>query len=139
MFITLFIGILNVDSGELLFTNAGHNPPYLIRHDSRPELLDNRHGSMVGALEHLEYKEDTLTLGSGDLLFLYTDGVTESKDPEGNFFTDQHLSELLSARLFDSAEDVVESVATEVKRHEDGSEQTDDITILAVQQLQETT
>jgi phosphoserine phosphatase RsbU/P len=135
MFITLFIGILNVSNGELLFTNAGHNPPYLIRHGSQPELMDNRHGTVVGALENMVFKEDTLTLSKGDFIFLYTDGVTESKNQQSEFFTDQRLSELLAAQPYTSAEDMVKTVANEVKKHEDDSEQTDDITILAVQQL----
>ena len=137
MFITLFIGILDVKRGILLYTNAGHNPPYIIRGNGSLECLDNRHGPVVGAMEGLAYKEDLVTLGKSDLVFLYTDGVTEAKAPNDRFFSDARLAELLVSRNFQSVEDVVIMISNEVKKFEGHSDQSDDITILSVQLLEE--
>ncbi len=98
MFVTIFAGILNIRTGELLYTNAGHNPPYLRRRDGTLQRLDKRHGPAIGAMEGMVYKEERDRLEPGDLLFLYTDGVTEAMDTENHLFSEDRLKDLLTAK-----------------------------------------
>jgi sigma-B regulation protein RsbU (phosphoserine phosphatase) len=141
MFVTIFMGILDIKTGALVYTNAGHNPPYLIRKDDSNERLDQRHGPVIGAMGGLAYKEDKTNMTRGDMLLVYTDGITEAKDPANNLFSEKRLAKLLSSQKYKSVEEVVQSMVTEVKRFEDGMDQADDITVLAAQYfgiLQET-
>ena len=141
MFVTIFMGILDIKTGALVYTNAGHNPPYIIREDDSIERLDQKHGPVVGAMDGLAYKEDKTNLTRGDMLLLYTDGITEAMDPAKNLFSEKRLAELLSSQKHKSAEEVVQSTVIEVKRFEDGMDQADDITVLGAQYfgiLQET-
>jgi serine phosphatase RsbU (regulator of sigma subunit)/anti-sigma regulatory factor (Ser/Thr protein kinase) len=133
MFVTIFIGILDIKTGELVYTNAGHNPPYLLRGHGSIERLDQRHGPVIGAMDGLAYKEGKTNLTKGDTLLLYTDGITEAMDSARNLFSEKRLEKLLSSQEFDSVEEVVQSTVTEVKKFEEGMDQTDDITVLAAQ------
>jgi serine phosphatase RsbU (regulator of sigma subunit)/anti-sigma regulatory factor (Ser/Thr protein kinase) len=133
MFVTIFIGILDLKTGELVFTNAGHNPPYLMREHGSIERLDQRHGPVIGAMDGLAYKEDKTNLTRGDMLLLYTDGITEAMDSARNLFSEKRLEKLLSSQEYGSVEEVVQSTVTEVKRFEEGMDQADDITVLAAQ------
>lgn len=91
MFVTLFLCVLNIETGELRFTNAGHNPP-IIRHSSgETTLLQEIHGPVVGALEGISYKQASLQLFAGDQLTLYTDGVTEAMDHDRNLYSDETI------------------------------------------------
>ncbi len=133
MFVTIFIGILNTKTGELLYTNAGHNPPYLKRKDGFIKRFDQIHGPAVGAMSGLAYEESKIFLSKEDMILLYTDGITEARDRAQNFFSEKRLADILSSLGDISAEDVVNSTVSEVRRFEDGTNQVDDITILSVQ------
>ena len=133
MFVTVFIGILNTLTGEMQYTNAGHNPPYIIRKSGSLETLAQRHGPVIGAVKGLAYKEDTTRLFSGDIAYLFTDGVTEAKDRNNSLFTEKRLENVLSSCLYASTENVVEATVEETKRFEQGVEQADDITVMAVE------
>ena len=85
MFVTIFTGILDLRTGNLTFTNAGHNPPHIKRVNGSLELLSQRHGPVIGAQAGLAFKEDTVTLSKGDFLLMYTDGVTEARNREKEF------------------------------------------------------
>jgi sigma-B regulation protein RsbU (phosphoserine phosphatase) len=135
MFVTIFIGILNTKTGELLYTNAGHNPPYLKRKDGSIKRFDQIHGPAVGAMSGLAYEESKICLSKEDIILLYTDGITEAMDRAQNFFSEERLADILSSLGDISAEDVVNYTVSEVKRFEDGTDQVDDITILSVQFL----
>jgi sigma-B regulation protein RsbU (phosphoserine phosphatase) len=137
MFVTLFVGILDTVTGEMVYTNAGHNPTYIRKADGNLERLDTLHGPVVGAREGLAYKEDRVRVAKGDTLLMYTDGVTEARNPEKEFFEEQRLKELLSGQEFDSAEAVVEKTVAAVKQFEDGADQFDDITVMALQILRQ--
>jgi sigma-B regulation protein RsbU (phosphoserine phosphatase) len=137
MFVTLFVGILDTITGELVYTNAGHNPTYIRKADGNLERLDTLHGPVVGAREGLAYKEDRIRLSKGDTVLMYTDGVTEARNQNKEFFEEQRLKDLLSGHEFDSAEALVIKTVSAVKRFEDGAEQFDDITVLALQCLKQ--
>jgi sigma-B regulation protein RsbU (phosphoserine phosphatase) len=137
MFVTLFVGILDTVTGELVYTNAGHNPSYIRKADGNLERLDPLHGPVVGAREGLAYKEDSVWIAKGDVLLMYTDGVTEARNREDEFFEEQRLKDLLSGNKFESAEAVVETTVSGVKQFEDGADQFDDITVMALQFLRQ--
>jgi len=142
MFVTLFMGILNIKTGVLLYTNAGHKPPYLKRGKGSIEQLDRLHGPVAGTARGLVFGEDKTILSKDDMLLMYTDGVTAARDKANDLFSENRLAEFISSREYESVEDVVNSLLSEVKRFKDGTVQFDDITLLAVQFLripQETT
>jgi sigma-B regulation protein RsbU (phosphoserine phosphatase) len=132
MFVTIFSAILNTRTGELLYTNAGHNPPYIKRKDGSLEALNQRHGPVIGAVEGMVYAEGRDTMEPGDLLLLYTDGVTESMDVEDRLFSDSRLERLLASMDTDDADKVVDNTMVAVKDFEGEAEQADDITVLAL-------
>jgi sigma-B regulation protein RsbU (phosphoserine phosphatase) len=132
MFATIFLCVLNMRTGELLFTNAAHNPAYVLGRDGKVKTVDSRHGLVVGPLADSIFAEETITLSAGDTFFLYTDGVTEAMDPEGNLFTDQRLVNHLSKDTKRSPIEIVQSTVRAVHEFENGCEQADDITVLAV-------
>ena len=132
MFVTVFAAILNIATGEFTYTNAGHNPPYVKHPDGSIRALTERHGPIVGAMSGMAYGEDTTNLSSGDLVLLFTDGVTEAMDVGGNLYSDARLEELLQESQLETVEATVDTVLSSVKRFETGADQADDITILSL-------
>ena len=132
MFVSIFAAIINIRTGELVFTNAGHNPPYLRRIDRTLQRLDQRHGPIIGALEGMVYKVDRDTMAPGDLLVLFTDGVTEAMDVEEQLFSEDRYVDLLDGMELDDPETVVGNTLAAIKTFAGGAEQSDDITILAL-------
>jgi sigma-B regulation protein RsbU (phosphoserine phosphatase) len=133
MFVTLWLGILDVTTGELSYCNAGHNPPYLRRASGEVVRLAIRHGPVVGAVDGLVYGEDAESLQSGDFLFVYTDGVTEAMDPAGALYEEDRLVRVLEARAYGSVEELVAASTEDVWKFQAEAEQADDVTVLAVQ------
>jgi sigma-B regulation protein RsbU (phosphoserine phosphatase) len=133
MFVTLFLAYLDVSTGEMTYTNAGHNPPYLRRRDGTCERLDRRHGPVAGAMEGLAYRQDNVKLEAGDVLLLYTDGVTEAQNEAEQLYSEERLATLLAELPYDTTENLVGAVLEDVRDFEDGAQQADDITIVAVE------
>lgn len=131
MFITLFFAIVNVKTGEMVFCNAGHNPPYLKRSACELTALKHRHGPVIGAVGGITYKEDRLLINPGDSILLYTDGVTEAMNPHNQLFCESRLEDLLLAQKFDSPAEMTQAVVATVKAFEGEANQADDITVLA--------
>ncbi|TMA58201.1 MAG: GAF domain-containing protein [Deltaproteobacteria bacterium] len=136
MFVTIFYGILHIPSGELEYSNGGHNLPYVLSQNDSVQPLDKTGGMALGVLEDVTYRAKKRILRAGDGLFLYTDGVTEAADRAGNFFSDRRLQEFLQRAHGSSPTELIRSVVNEVKRFSCGAEQSDDITTLAIQYLQ---
>lgn len=132
MFVTLFFAILDLDSGEINFTNAGHDPPYIVRKDGGYELAEQRHGPPVGVIEDPEYSEDTIDLGPGDVFVIYTDGVTDAVNPSNEAFGRERLESILSSDNALTPESMVTEIVDAIHQFEEGSDQADDVTILAV-------
>ena len=132
MFVTLFIAILDTRSGELIYTNAGHNPPYLLNSSGTLQTLSKRHGMVVGAMTGVTYGESKQRLSYGDLLFLFTDGITEALDSNGVLFSEQRLEKSLTGLNALPVKEIVKRVGEAVSSHEAGTEQSDDITALAL-------
>jgi len=135
MFVTLFLGRLDVTTGELVYTNAGHDPPFVHQADGSLQLLTERHGPLVGVAPNVVYGESRWHLGPGDLLVVYTDGVTEAQDGRGQFFSEERLAELIRADGANSTSAVVDRILAAVESFESGAERADDITVLALQVL----
>ena len=132
MFVTVFCGILNLQTGEFIYSNAGHNPPVLIRKEQAPEWLTLPEGFILGPMMNTVYKNDRIDLHPGDLLLLYTDGVNEAMDEDRIIYSNERLIDTVTDRKSDSAEGLVSLVMESVKRYSGEQPQSDDITILAL-------
>jgi sigma-B regulation protein RsbU (phosphoserine phosphatase) len=132
MFVTLFLGILDVRSGDLAFTNGGHNPPYIKRSDGRIERLDQRHGPALGPMDGVAYKEGKERLSNGDNLLVYSDGVTEAMNPVRQLYGEERLVQVLEASALPNPEALIKATLADVQAFADGAEQSDDITLLAL-------
>lgn len=133
MFVTVFLGILDLSSGRLRFANAGHNPPWLRRAGRGFSELAIEPGFVLGGLEEMVYEEEELQLQPGDMLFLYTDGVSEAVNPRGELYSLERLWACLGGAP-DScpANDLVGRIEKDVAAFSDGSEAADDMTLLAL-------
>jgi sigma-B regulation protein RsbU (phosphoserine phosphatase) len=133
MFVTVFMGILDVRTGELSYSNAGHNPPYIKREDGSLVRLDQRHGPVIGAMEDMVYGEDNTRLNMNDRVFVYTDGVTEAMNLAGELYSEARLVDLLSSEKCELVESMVTETVSDVACFEGEAEQADDVTVLAIQ------
>lgn len=131
LFVTVFLAILNIHTGELRFTNAGHNYPYLIKKDKSLMILKQKHGPIVAAIEGLVYKEDLIALDKFDTLFLYTDGVTEAMNEDEELYGEKRLENFLSAHDAKDIKTSVDILMRDISTYENGTDQTDDITVLS--------
>jgi len=132
MFVTVFCGILNFKSGELLYSNAGHNPPLLVRTGQDPEWLELPKGFFLGVFEDSQYHTEKVELRSGDLLLVYTDGVTEALNEDKELYSDRRLLETTRTYPDKSPEELVNNVVNAVKSFSKDVSQADDITVLAL-------
>ena len=132
MFVTLYLGILNLRDGTLLTTNAGHNPPLLKRQDGQFEWLTAQDGPMVGPMAGIAFKETTIQLGPGDELFLYTDGVTEADNRRRELFGNDRLKAVLTKSQAVSVVDRLGDVMNAVRTFAGDAPQADDITMLGL-------
>ncbi|MGD9591536.1 MAG: SpoIIE family protein phosphatase, partial [Candidatus Berkiella sp.] len=135
MFVTTFYATFDLKTGILTYSNAGHNPPYIIRKDKSVESLTKSHGMALGVMEDLEYKDDQLQLNEGDLFFLYTDGVTEAENKDGNMYSDQKLSDNLDKYRDLAANELINTIRADITSFASGWPQSDDITMLAIRYL----
>jgi len=132
MFVTVFYGIYNIQTGEVTYSNAGHNPPYLMKANGSIELLPLSRDIVAGAIEDYEYTENKLQLEHGDTLFLYTDGVTEATDIDYKEYGDKNLEALLKQQTQANCQQIIDKVKADVKEFVGDAEQSDDITLLAL-------
>ncbi|MBQ4151740.1 MAG: SpoIIE family protein phosphatase, partial [Schwartzia sp.] len=132
MFVTVFTGVLDVETGEFVYVNAGHKPP-LVRRNGSFAFMPVAKGPMLGVMEGMEFPAERLTLSPGDLLFLYTDGVTEAMNGELDMFGESRLQEKIS-QLSEAGtvEEILTAVRGAVEEHADGTEPSDDITMLGL-------
>ena len=136
MFVTVFYGIYHYKTGMMDYTNAGHNPPYLLRGGRTVECLPVASNFVVGVFDDIEFESNTLTFGIGDTLLLYTDGVTEAFNDKREQFSESNLQDILaSMHESSSAKEVVTSVLQSVKTFSGDYPQTDDITLLSLQRI----
>ena len=131
MFVTAWIGVLDLLTGALTFVSAGHNPPVLIS-DGATEFIKRRSGLVLAGMEGVKYREQTMTLKKGDRLFLYTDGVTEAENQTHELFGEQRLADCLKAAADKAPDEILACVKAAIDAHANGAEQFDDITMLCI-------
>lgn len=134
MFVTVFYGILDLNTGHIKYSNAGHNPPVLIRHgEDTASLLEPTGDIALGAVQDLCYTEKETILAPGDSLLLYTDGVTEAVNAGNMFFGTRRLLGTCSEKTVeDSPKSLIDRINTSLAEFTAGTPQSDDITFLAV-------
>ncbi len=133
MFVTVFYGILDPVAGRLAYCNAGHNPPFLLNAENRgPVQALSRTGLPLGVFEDTAWTQDAVQIAPGDVLLLYTDGITEAQDRQGAFFGEKRLLEVAQATLGRSAQDIQDALITQVREFSGDAPQSDDITLMVV-------
>ena len=135
MFVTMFYGIYNIRTGEIVYCNAGHNPPYLIKASGAVEPLPMPEDVIVGAIDGMEYHETVLQLDKGDMLLMFTDGVNEAMNPQLEEYGDDRLENTLRSLAGSSCQETIDGVKKSVAAFTEGAEQSDDITIQALKRL----
>ena len=133
MFITVWLGILEISTGKLTAANAGHEYPALRKPDGRFELFKDPHGFVVGGMEDMNYKEYELQLLPGSQLFLYTDGVPEATDSSERQFGTQRMLTALNGHCGEHPEEIIGGVYAAVDSFVGQAEQFDDMTMLCIQ------
>lgn len=133
MFVTAWMGILDLQTGLIKFANAGHNPPLVKHKDGSYEFLKGKVNFVLAGMDMVKYKEQELQLQPGDEIYLYTDGVTEAHNSNNELFGENRLLESLNPTKGMSVEDICKKVKEDVDAFVCDAEQFDDITMLCVQ------
>lgn len=130
MFVTMFIGLIDLSTGKMDYCNAGHNPPV---YGMPAKFLDMVEANApIGLWPDLEFVGETIDDVKGCPLLIYSDGLNEAENNSQEQFGEEHLLEILNARHFHSAQQVIEHLIAEVERHRDGAEPNDDLTIMCL-------
>jgi sigma-B regulation protein RsbU (phosphoserine phosphatase) len=132
LFVTLFYAILDLRTGDLDFSAGGQTAPGLLSRNGQLQYLREPRGYMLGLFDDAQFTSGHAKLDPGDVLVLYTDGVTEAENEESAFYTETRLTAALTAMNDAPAQDIVNNLVSEVNRFTGGNPQTDDITVLAV-------
>ncbi|MBP3877591.1 MAG: SpoIIE family protein phosphatase [Lachnospiraceae bacterium] len=133
MFVTVWLGILDLTSGEMTCTNAGHMYPVIRGQDGIFRLLKDRHGLVLGVLDRTGCQDYVIRLHAGDIVFVYTDGLTEANDIDGKEYGEKRLVETLNRIGRNEPEEILEEVRKDVCRFSEGTEQFDDLTMLCLE------
>ena len=134
MFVTMFIGLLDLTSGHLDFCNAGHNPPVLLR-NGKPEFIKMVPNVPIGLCQGLDFIGETIDDITDCPFFVYTDGLNEAENRQFEQFSDERLLDILEKTPFESCQQTVELLRDKVERHRDGAEPNDDLTMLCVRYI----
>ena len=132
MFVTMFLGLVNLETGRLDFCNAGHNPPVIYDQVELGSFIEMESNAPIGLWPDLEYVGETIESIKGKPLFVYTDGLNEAENPEQEQFGDERMLEFLHHAHFKDAEELVETLKAEVERFRDGADPNDDMTMLCL-------
>ena len=132
MFVTIWLGQLDMQTGHLRFCNAGHNPPIIGGGDSQGDFLEMQPNAPIGLFPGIEYEGEEIDNVKGRALFIYTDGLNEAENQEQEQFSDERLLSILRETHFDSAQQVIELLKTEVEHHRHGAEPNDDLTMMCL-------
>ena len=132
MFVTLFCGVLDTESGQFSFANAGHNPPLFIDADGRPEFLKLKKGLVAGIMDNARYPVDVRQLNPGETILLYTDGVTEAMNMASDFYSEERLLAMVRRAPGREPRHLVDEVRADIGAFVVDAPQADDITMLAV-------
>ena len=135
MFVTVWLGILDISTGLLTTANAGHEYPALMHADGQFELFRDRHGLVVGGMPGVKYHEHSLQMYPGSKLFVYTDGVPEATDAENALFGTTRMLEALNAHANESPKQILHGVRQAVNEFVSDMEQFDDLTMMCLEYM----
>lgn len=133
LFVTFLLCVLNIKNGEITFTNAGHNRPYILKKNGDLEYIKITHGTPLGTWLDMPYKSDTLKLNPGDKFFLYSDGVTEAMNAIKELYGDDRFENKIKTLTRAKVKECTETILTDIQTFTAGAEQSDDITIFVLQ------
>jgi len=138
MFVTAFYAVLEPETGRMRYVNAGHNPPYLISSQKgKPFDQLRATGMALGVMEDVVWGQKVIRLLPGDLLLLYTDGITEAQDRMGRFYGEQRLQNVLRSLGGRTAQEVMDAVLEDLTRFTGGAAQQDDVTMIVIRRKPE--
>ena len=132
MFVTMFIGMLDLQTGHLKFCNAGHNPPVIGGGENHGDFLELISNAPIGLWPDLDYEGEEIDTIKGRALFIYTDGLNEAEDIEQKQFGDDRLIGILRNTHFYTAQQVIDTLASEVEKHRNGADPNDDMTMMCL-------
>ncbi|MBP5466636.1 MAG: SpoIIE family protein phosphatase, partial [Clostridia bacterium] len=132
MFVTVWLGIMTISTGEIVYANAGHDDPAIYTDKGEFKLLKEKHGFVIGGMKGVAYKNNTVTLNKGDKIFLYTDGLPEATAKDGNMFKITGMMDALNKHKEDTPKAVIEGIWQNVSEFMDGENQFDDLTMLCL-------
>ena len=135
MFVTVWLGILEISTGRLIAANAGHEYPVLMEPGGQFELIKDKHGFVIGGMDGVRYKEYELQLQPGSRLFLYTDGVPEATNAENELFGTDRMLAALNENNAAAAEEMLKNVRKAVDGFVKEAEQFDDLTMLGLEYI----
>lgn len=130
LFVTAWMGILQISTGDFIYVNAGHNPPLLRRAGENFEYLRGRSGFVLAGMEDMKYRQADMKLLPGDMLYLYTDGVTEATDIHEELYGEQRLKEYLNKNEELPLPEILHGIKADIDVFVKGAPQFDDITML---------
>jgi sigma-B regulation protein RsbU (phosphoserine phosphatase) len=133
MFVTIFCGILNIFTGEMEYTNGGHNPPLIIRKTGEVSILKSTGGIVVGVIDDAKYSAEKIVLEPGDSIYLFTDGVNEAMNKKGELFSDKRLEDTITRLKEKSINEIIDGVMAEIELFAQDTPQSDDITMMVIQ------
>jgi len=133
MFVTMFIGILNIHTGHLEYVNAGHDAPLIANHEEEFSVLSGPRNMILGIHEATMYNIGTASIKPGDTLIIYTDGVTEAENNLGELYSLNRFKSLLSKCERSNVKSIIDRLLQDIQQHVDSINQSDDITVLALQ------
>lgn len=129
MFVTMFMGLIDLKTGRMDYCNAGHNPPVM---GYPPQFMEVESNAPIGLWPGLEYVGETIENIKGIPLFLYSDGLNEAENKEQVQFSDERILEILSDQSLDNAKKVILKMMDEVNKHRNGAEPNDDLTMMCL-------
>ena len=132
MFVTFFLGLIDLTTGHMDFCNAGHNPPVIGGGEQHGEFLEMVPNAPIGLWPGLEYEGEAIENVKGRPLFIYTDGLNEAENREQQQFSDERLLSILQQTQFENACQVIETLAAEVEKHRNGADPNDDLTMMCI-------
>lgn len=132
MFVTFFLGVIDLRNGMLNYCNAGHNPPVLIRENGDCRFFNLTKAIPLGLFDSFAYTDESLRLEKGDQVFLYTDGLTEAEDVDNKLYGDDRLLSFVAKQTKLAPRDLIKEVSKDVADHVNGHSQSDDLTMMSI-------
>ena len=133
MFVTVWLGILTISTGEMVTANAGHEDPFIRSRDGEFALKKSPHGLVLGSMKNMKYNNEKIILAPGDLLFMYTDGLAEATNSDGERWGLDSVTKALNDHKTSSPAELLQEIKTDADAYVGDAKQFDDLTMLAIE------